>query len=354
MKPGIHINGKWLSQATTGTQRYANEIVKVVVASDRFDMIVHLPRGTVVPRWLDESRAEVRHSPYKGVLFEQVYLPSVTSGALLLNFAGPAPLFKRRQLVTMHDANTFRYPKTYRLPFVAAYYLLYSFLGRTADQLVTVSGFSARELAEVLRISADRFLVVHCAADALLDTGAVRPQLELDEKPYLVVGTLAHHKNLASPVAAVAETGRPVVVVGVSDQQVFSATAPLDERAVLAGRLTDEELVWMYRNARALIFPSKYEGFGLPPLEAQVLGCPVVCSNAASLPEVCGDGALYFDPDDTTTLLAQLDRIEHEPGLADELRRRGSVNASGFTWDDSAHKIMNWLSTCDSARTFLP
>ena len=111
----------------------------------------------------------------------------------------------------------------------------------------------------------------------------------------------------------------------------------------------------MYRNSRALIFPSKYEGFGLPPArEAQVLGCPVVCSNAASLPEVCGDGALYFDPDDTTTLLSQLDRIEHEPGLADDLRRRGSVNASGFTWDDSAHQIMNWLSTYDSARAFLP
>ncbi len=234
------------------------------------------------------------------------------------------------------------------------YYVMYNLLGRTADQLVTVSRFSAGELADVLGIPADRFLVVHCAADALLDAHAERPALNLDGDHYLLVGTQARHKNLTAPVVALAESGRSVVVVGVSDQQVFSSTMPLEGPALLAGRLTDAELVWMYRHSRALIFPSKYEGFGLPPLEAQALGCPVVCSNAASLPEVCGDGALYFDPDDTTTLLAQLQRLEEETGLADDLRHRGTRNASRFSWDTSAQEIIDWLVAFDAAGMYLP
>ncbi len=109
----------------------------------------------------------------------------------------------------------------------------------------------------------------------------------------------------------------------------------------------------MYRNSRALIFPSKYEGFGLPPLEAQTLGCPVVCSTAASLPEVCGDGAIYFDPDDPQTLLAALDRLESEPGLAEEMRCRGRANSRQYAWAASAGKVVDWIeraSTTDRAQ----
>ena len=136
------------------------------------------------------------------------------------------------------------------------------------------------------------------------------------------------------------------MIVGVSgEHKVFTASSSLDRHAVVAGRLSDAELVWLYRNSRALIFPSKYEGFGLPPLEAQVLGCPVVCSTAASLREVCGDGALYFDPDDPKTLVAQLDRLESDPDLAMELRRRGLANSQRFSWNASAQKIIDEVST---------
>jgi glycosyltransferase involved in cell wall biosynthesis len=344
MKRRVHVNGKWLAQAITGTQRYAGEMVHAIVSADCLDLVIHVPAGATVPEWMHRHRVEIRHAPVKGVVFEQVYLPFATAGSKLLNFAGPAPLFKRRQLVTMHDATTFRYPRTFRVAFVAFYFGMYWLLGRTASQLVTVSQFSADDLAEVLRIPAGRFIVAGCAADSLLATKPVRPALELNGDQYLVVGTQAHHKNLTAPVIALAESGRDVVVVGVAgDHQVFTATSSLDGHALMAGRLTDGELVWLYRNSRALIFPSKYEGFGLPPLEAQALGCPVVCSAAASLPEVCGDGALYFDPDDPGTLVAQLDRLESDPDLANELRRRGFVNSHRFSWNASAKKVVDWV-----------
>ena len=338
----VHVNGKWLAQRLTGTQRYATEIVRAILATDTVDLVIHVPSGTDVPLYLEHPRALIRQAPVKGQLFEQVYLPAATAGKLLMNFAGPAPLLKRRQLVTMHDATPFRYPQTFTKSFARSYLVVYYLLGRLAKRLVTVSHFSASELDDVLGIPEDRFVVAGCAADALTGLEPVRPDIDgIDEQFYLVVGTLAVHKNLVAPVHAVAESGRKVIVVGASgNRAVFSAASELTGNAFVAGHLTDAELAWLYQNANALIFPSKYEGFGLPPLEAQSMGCPVVISHAASLPEIAGDAALFFDPDDTSSLLAELDRLDSESGLADDLRQRGTVNAKRYPWDESARTIL--------------
>jgi glycosyltransferase involved in cell wall biosynthesis len=270
-----------LAQRRTGTQRYAHEIVRAIIATKAVDLVIHVPAGVPAPDWMDSPRVRLRHARVKGVVFEQLYLPLASAGSTLLNFAGPAPLMKRRQLVTMHDATPFRYPQTFRKAFVGFYLVSYYLLGRFARVLATVSQFSARELDAVLGIPAERFVVAGCAADALEGVRPVRPDLPLRWPYYLVVGTLAQHKNLVEPVTAVAESGRTIVVVGASgDQQVFSDSSPLPQQAIIAGALSDAELAWLYRNASALIFPSKYEGFGLPPLEAQTLGCPVVSSRA--------------------------------------------------------------------------
>lgn len=341
----LHVNGKWLAQKLTGTQRYATEIVRAIIATDTTDLVIHVPSDAEIPDWLYTPRVELRLSRTKGVVFEQLYLPAATAGKMLLNFAGPAPMLKRRQLVTMHDAITFRYPQSYSKAFVGFYLALYRISGRIARRLVTVSNFSASELATVLGVPAERFLIAGCAADGLADVAPAPPAVAGVDGPfYLMVGTLAVHKNLPTPVQAVAESGRTLIVVGASgDQQVYSAASPLSPKAVVAGRLSDAELAWLYRNAQGLIFPSKYEGFGIPPLEAQTLGCPVVSSNAASLPEVAGDAALYFSPDDTSAMLAQLERLETEQGLADSMRQRGLANAERFSWHDSAHRILESL-----------
>lgn len=338
----VHVNGKWLIQNLTGTQRYAGEIVRAIIASSATDLIVHVPAGTHVPDWLYTPKVEVRRHRTKGVLFEQLALPITTAGGLLLNFAGPAPLLKRHQVVTMHDATPFRFPKTFTKAFVLFYLVSYYLLGRWAQRLVTVSHFSARELDDVLGIPADKFVVAGCAANVLTDVKPQRPDLPVDGPFYLMVGTLAVHKNLPAPVQAVAESGRTVVIVGASgNDQVFSKASTVSSKAIVAGRLSDAELAWLYRNACGLIFPSKYEGFGLPPLEAQSLNCPVVSSDAASLPEIAGDAALYFAPNDMPGLLSQLDRLETEPGLAQSLRQRGAANAQRYSWDTSARRILH-------------
>lgn len=337
----VHVNGKWLAQPLTGTQRYAEEMVRHLVEADAVDLVLHVPAGADAPAWASGPRVQVRTAPVSGVVFEQLYLPAVTAGRMLLNFAGPAPLFKRCQVVTMHDATAFRYPRTFRPVFVAFYFVMYLLLARTARQVVTVSEFSAGELAAVLHVDRSRFLVVPCAADGLARVEPVRPDLDVDGDQYLVVGTVAVHKNLPGAVAALTASGRNVVVVGAAGrEQVFSAVSDLGSAATVAGRLSDAELVWLYRNSRALVFPSKYEGFGLPVLEAQLLGCPVISSSAASLPEVGGRGALYFDPDDDADLLARVDELERGGALPAELVDRGHRNAQRFSWERSARTIL--------------
>lgn len=340
--PEIHINGKWLGQRFTGVQRYSDELASRVVGAGGFDFVLHVPKGAAPPRWAESLGVRVRHAPLGGILFEQLYLPWATRGRLLLNFGGIAPLLKRRQIVTFHDAATFRFPGTYQPLFVAFYFVAYLILSRTARQVLTVSEFSRGELADVLHVDPSRFLVIHCAADSLVEVESRQPDVEWLEGAYLVVGTLARHKNLLAPVRALAASGRHVVVVGAAGAgNVFAdESTSFGQNVAIAKGLTDAELRWLYENSRALVFPSSYEGFGLPVLEAQTLGCPVIASNAASIPEVAGDGALYFDPDDTEGLLRQVDALERDPALADRLIERGRVNATRFGWRKSADQVL--------------
>ncbi|MGW0036469.1 glycosyltransferase family 4 protein [Gordonia sp. NPDC003376] len=343
----LHVNGKWLSQNLSGTQRYAAEIVAQCVELGT-DLVVHIPAGVTPPEWMGGSHVRVVRSRFSGVVFEQVALPLSSRGAVLLNFAGPAPLFKLRQLVTMHDATPFRYPRTFRPAFVAFYALLYAVLSRTATHVITVSAFSAGELSRLLRVPRERFVVAGCAAGSVTTAAPERPPLadrvEDIGACYLVVGNLAIHKNLREPVAALVGSGRPVIVVGAAgDPRVFGAASPLASAAIIAGRLTDGELRWMYENCRALVFPSHYEGFGLPLVEAQSLRCPVVSSRSGSLPEVGADAALYFDADDTTELLCVVTRLENDDQLRSDLIERGVTNAARHSWRVSAETVLATL-----------
>ncbi|SIR63171.1 glycosyltransferase family 4 protein [Williamsia sterculiae] len=343
--PTVHINGKWLRQPFTGVQRYSDEIAKNLTNAQGFRFVLHVPKGASAPEWADKATMTTRVAPVSGLLFEQFYLPVVSRGGLLLTFGGTAPLIKRRQLVTFHDATPFRFPATYTKLFVAFYFVAYFILSRTALIVMTVSEFSRGELAEVLRTSPRRFMVVPCAANGLSEIEPNKPDLEWRTGSYLVVGTYALHKNLVGPVRALSDSGRTAVVVGAAaDDRVYSSvSATFGPGVTIAKRLTDAELAWLYRNARALVFPSLYEGFGLPVLEAQTMRCPVVASTAASIPEVAGDGALYFEPEAPEDLLKQLDELESSDSVVDGLVDRALGNAARFSWETSAERIVEWL-----------
>lgn len=338
----VSVNGKWLSQAVTGTQRYATEVASRLVARDPERYVLRLPADAPVPAWAPAG-LRVARSRWRGVAFEQVALPWAARRELLLSLGGPAPVLARRQVVTMHDAGVFRVPVSYSRAFRTWYRFLYRAVAPRAAAVLTVSRFSAGELAQALGLPESRFVVAPNGADHVDDVDPVRPDLPfVDESYVLCVGTPAAHKNLALPLAVLGSGPRPLVVVGaVSAEHVFGPAADGAESepapaAVVLGRIGDGEVAWLYRHADALVFPSRYEGFGLPVVEAQRLGCPVACSNAASLPEVAGDGAAFFDPDDPESLRAALESLAVD---RDGWAARGRANAQRFRWADTVVEV---------------
>lgn len=343
----LHVNGRGLVGNARGPARYATELVHAIAVSGLFDLVIHVPSDAprVLPAWTKCPWVEVRRARSSGAVFEQCHLPIATVGRRLLNFGGSAPLFKRRQLVTMFDATPFRRPRGFGWMFVARQYVTYRWLARIAEGLLTVSVFSAHELSDVLRVDVDRFIVAPGAADELSGVRPVNPGLQLCGDHYLVIGSAARHENVCRAVETIARSGRSAVVAGTRGEPgVLAGSSAWGEKVAVTEDLTDAELVWLLGNSRALVFPSTYEGFALPVLQAQALGCPVVCSDSAALPEVGGDGALYFDPDDPEMLLAQLDRIDSEPELVDDLRGRGLANARRRSWRASGEKVLEWAS----------
>lgn len=338
----VQVNGKWLSRPITGTERYAHEIVRALVRSG-LHLVLHVPRDATVPTWLESGADVVRHRS-TGQLFEQVALPLATRGRYLVNLGGPAPLLKRVQLVTMHDAAVLRVPESFSKAFVTWYRVMYGVLARSARNAVTVSEFSRDELSAALRARPERWSVVPCGHEHFAALSAEEPQLptgfRADEPFVLCVGTLARHKNLLGPVHAMAEAGWQVLVVGAGGPaKVFTHGGQLPDSAIVLGRISDEELAWCYDRALALVFPSWYEGFGLPVVEAQSRGCPVVASRSGALPETVGDAGLLFPPHDPDALLACLDRLRDDPGERSRLVSAGRRNLDRFRWDESAARV---------------
>ena len=120
-----------------------------------------------------------------------------------------------------------------------------------------------------------------------------------------------------------------------------------NKNIVFKGRIDDDELISLYSNAVCFIYPSLYEGFGIPPLEAQACGCPVVCSNAASLPEVCGDSVIYFDPYSVKDMRDKILSVLNDEILQKELRTKGFNNIKRFSWKRSVEQVIEILRSLE-------
>lgn len=336
--PALTVNGKWLGSRQSGMQRYAGEVARRILALEPTAKVV-APANAVLPPWLPADR--VVRSRLSGVAFEQLELPWRSRGTTLLNLAGAAPLVARNQLVVMHDATPARFPGTFSRRFVAWYAVMNRVLSRRARYLATVSEFSRGELAEVLGV--DRFAVAGNGHEHLLGLGASAGEAAGGDY-VLCVGNLTPNKNLVPVATALAEAGIRVVVVGAGGaSNVYAQQAGLDIPGVeLAGRVTDDELAALMRGATALVFPSLYEGFGLPIVEAQALGCPVIASTSASIPEVAGEGALYFDPLQPAQAVELV--LSLDPDTRAALVARGRANVSRFTWDSTAATLLSLVT----------
>lgn len=225
------------------------------------------------------------------------------------------------------------------------------------DRVICISRFTADEAMELAGFRAEQLVPVHLGCDFHAHENPPperQPGVRLPESFFLFVGSLEPGKNLAllRDVYAEAATAGVIlpdlVVVGARWTGLASEGAPPKGWHYL-GHIPDAELIYLYRRAEALLFPSKYEGFGFPVVEAMTLGCPVVCGRVASIPEVGGEAALYADLT-VSGYLAAVRRLLGDPGLRRDLVAKGHGQAAGFTWEKTARETMEVLGDAVSRR----
>lgn len=342
----ITINCRFLSQPVTGVQRFAGQISRALKKT--------LPHAEfIAPRKiLDTNTAEFLGvkvvGRLHGHLWEQIEVPFHLYRAgspLLINLANTAPILYRNQISTLHDITFVRYPETFSPSFRMAYRLMTPYTVRNCLALVTVSEFSKKEISTYYGIDSERIHVVPNAANSHLAVSAGPP---LDRKYLLAVSSPAYHKNFAAVISAYREWQHrdhiDLNIVGdIGSGLHQQAYSNLPAGVNFLGRVSDEQLAHLYTNAVGFIFPSLYEGFGIPPLEAQSFGCPVIASNAASMPEVLGSSAYYFNPHDTSELIEAMDALLCESRRTVWIQA-GADNAARYDWEKSARQMVNLIN----------
>ena len=356
----ITINGRFLSQSLTGVQRYAAEMVK---ATDRLLAGGEAPAALAGAEWqvLTPSDARVtlelncikirKIGRSSGHVWDQIDLARAAAGGRLVSLANSGPVLHPDQIVVIHDAQVFRRPDFFSSTYLAVHRTLGRLLARTAT-IATVSQFSRHELAEVLNLSAAAIPVFPNSAEHFADTtpdfGIIDRLNLVPHRFFLSVGSMTKNKNLSLAIEAARLLERPdipLVVVGGDNSKVFQGGSTASKPGVImAGRLTDAEIAALYARATAFVFPSLYEGFGVPPLEAMQFGCPVIASTANAVMETCGDAAAYFNPLDAAELCRRMLERLASGEISNSEREKQRERIAVFSWRKSAEQLLQFLS----------
>ncbi len=259
-------------------------------------------------------------------------------------------------ILTVHDLIFHHLPEHHKLLNRWYLNLAMPLFCRRADHIIAVSEATRRDLLKLYRLPPEKITVIYEAADAhfraqpLEVVAEVRARYQLPERYLLYVGTIEPRKNLTRLLYVwehlyAAHEAPPLVIVGkpgwlASDFFAALENCTFHDYVLLTGYVDDEDLPAIYAGATAFVFPSLYEGFGFPPLEAMACGTPVACSNTSSLPEVVGDAALTFSPNNVNAMTEALRRILNDEALQAELRARGLQQATRFSWAQTAQETL--------------
>lgn len=337
VKPALAVNARFMTQRITGVQRYAVEVLK------------RLPE-------LEPIAPSDRWRGPRGHLWEQAVLPGKVGDRLLWSPCNVGPWSVKRQVVTIHDCAFHDMPHAVSRGFRLWYSWLLRRLGPRVRRILTVSEFSRQRLIDYLQVDPSKVIAIPNGVDERFHPAAaeavpgMRARLGLPERYMLFVGSLDPRKNLLGLLRAwdqiSARLDCPLVICGASSHVFRDAGIDrLPECVVLSGYVPDEDLPALYAGASLFVYPSLYEGFGLPVIEAMACGTPVVCSSTTSLGEVAGTAACLVDPADDESIADGILRVAEDEGLQQELRGRGLQRAAEFRWDRTARETWNELLT---------
>ncbi len=342
----LYINGRFLSQPVTGVQRYGRELLReldALLARNEIPIraVVLMPRNVKDVPIYDHLLARTV-GLLTGHAWEQLELPFYSLNGTLFTPGGGAPLIHPRNIITIHDAAVYSAPAGFSFAFRTWYRFLYRALCRTSLHVMTVSNFSKSELVRCYGAKPEKVTVTyegyehakHIPAD-----NSILSKHSLGKFKYLLAVSTKHpNKNFGGVIKALEYLNIPnldVAFAGKTLNHIYKQVSLQGSSVKDLGYVTDGELRSLYQNAACFVFPSFYEGFGLPVLEALSLGCPSVVANTASMPELFAGMAILCDPSDPRDIAAKIRESLETP--RDSIARNAiAASASRYSWKTCA------------------
>lgn len=342
----IFVNARFLTQEITGVQRFAIEIslrLKELLGK----RIVFVSPNNIIQQDYAEQLCAFSIGSHSGHLWEQFDLPNYlksTGNPLLLCLCNTAPIFYRNKVATIHDVAFEAYPKTFSKSFLWAYKFLIPKIARSSKQIFTVSNFSKKEIIKYYGIQESKISVIYNAVSSIFKP--IEDSRLKKENYLLAVSSLNYRKNFVVVLKAFEKFQQinpnvSLFIIGDLNSDNFQGVDiskyKKNPNIKFLGRVSDEELVRYYSNARGFVYPSIYEGFGIPPLEAQSCECPVLVSDIPPLREVIGDSGIYCNPYSVEDICEGMELLLK----SSVLKTKGKENVNRFSWEKSAKKIMS-------------
>ncbi|MDR3059654.1 MAG: glycosyltransferase family 4 protein [Prevotella sp.] len=342
------VNGRYLTQKATGVHRYAFEICNKLHEMG-VDFHVAIPQE-IDPGYKFTFKT-VKCGSLNTHMWEQISLPRYLKSIgspLLISFTGCGPLNYDNQIMTIHDVSHERYPQWFSKNYYRFYHFMMPRIGRKAHAVLTVSEFSKDEIVDTLGLDKDKIHVIHSnvpfhnkpSKDEILNF-----RRNPDAERYIIaVSSMDPRKNFVRLVEAfdkIEDKSVKLYIIGMSFKAFNTPDLQklINERVHLPGYIPDEALQAMYQNALLSVYPSLYEGFGLPPLESMTYGCPAINSSIPALREVSEDAALYVDPYDVEDMTIKINQLLEDESLRQALRLRGLEQIKKYSWDKSAKRV---------------
>lgn len=358
-----------IRQASTG--RYIDKFLKHLQYIDQTNQYIVLvsPNDDWEPRAPNFYRQTCKYSQFSFNPIQQIgftwQLYRLLPDLVHFSMTQQPIMYFGKIITTTHDLTMLRYMRAGDTPMLIFWIKLigYRFLlwwgHRKSKFILTPSHFVAEDMAKYQPFAKKKIISIHLATEPPIPAKAVTPSIlstiyklqPTKTKFIFYVGTAFPHKNLDGLVKAfeklvLSNPKLKLILVGKKEKyyeelEVVVAKSPAKDSIIITGFIPDEQLKWLYEHAQAYVFPSLSEGFGLPGLEAMVHGCPVVSSNATCLPEVYGDAAIYFDPNNTDDMADKIQQVITDKKLRKSLITKGHAQANKYSWNRMATQTHN-------------
>ena len=372
----IGMNALFYRFPATGSGQYMAHLLNALAEVDRENEYVLLSPDDAPPNHQNDPRFTYLKTPIPGfarrratlekLAWEQFTAPAAARKARVDLYHVPyfaPPYFSRvPSVITIHDVIPLRLPVYRTSPRMKAYLQLVARAAHKASLIITVSQHAKQDMMDALHLPAERIRVIYEAAgeeyQPVTDPETLakaRARYGVGERYIFYLGGLDHRKNVPLLVRAFAhlyqkldDPNLQLLIAGNPDKKsgpLFPDPRPVAADLGMTGQIIyryieEEDKPALYSGASAFVFPSYYEGFGLDPLEAMSCGAPVICSNRTSLPEVVGDAAITFDPDNIGQLVAAMQNVLTNSELAADLRARSLQQAARFNWHKTATETL--------------